>query len=91
MRMLQIDPLPGYEPEVGRWLWALEEVRRRTLRLVEGLDQRTLDWEGPDGRENAIGSLLYHISHRDGVAIPGYSAAGSSGFCENRLPGSRRG
>ncbi len=30
-------------------------------RLVEGLGQRILDWEGLDGRENAIGSLLYHI------------------------------
>jgi hypothetical protein len=43
-------------------MWALEEVRRRTLRLIEGLDQRVLDWEGPDGRENGIGSLLYHIA-----------------------------
>jgi hypothetical protein len=62
MRRLQIDPLPAHDPEIGRWLWALEEVRDRTLRLVAGLDQRMLDWEGPDGRENAIGSLLYHIA-----------------------------
>ncbi len=59
---LAIAPLEGYVPEIGRWMWAMSEVRRRTLRLVEGLDQRTLDWEGPDGRENAIGSLLYHIA-----------------------------
>ena len=62
MRPRQINPLPGYQPEMGGWLWALEEVRHRTLSLVEGVDQRTLDWEGPDGRENAIGSLLYHIA-----------------------------
>lgn len=43
-------------------MWAFEEVRRRTLRVVDGLSQRTLDWEGPDGRENAIGSLLYHVA-----------------------------
>jgi uncharacterized damage-inducible protein DinB len=54
--------LPGYEPEVGRWLWSMEEVRRRTLDSVKGLDQQTLDWEGPDDQENAIGSLLYHIA-----------------------------
>ena len=62
MRPRQINPLPGYQPEMGGWLWALEEVRCRTLSLVEGVDQRTLDWEGPDGWENAIGSLLYHIA-----------------------------
>lgn len=63
MRKLhEVIPLQGYESEIGRWLWMLEEVRRRTLRLADGLDQRTLDWEGADGRENAIGSLLYHIA-----------------------------
>ena len=61
-RELSVQPLPGYDPTIGAWLWAMEEVRRRTLRLVQGLDQRTLDWEGPDGRENAIGTLLYHIA-----------------------------
>ncbi len=62
VRTLTIAPLEGYVPEIGLWMWAMNEVRRRTLRLVEGIDQRTLDWEGPDGRENAIGSLLYHIA-----------------------------
>ena len=61
-KTLQMKTLPGYEPEIGRWLWALEEVRHRTLDSVEGLDQETLDWEGPQGSENAIGSLLYHIA-----------------------------
>jgi uncharacterized damage-inducible protein DinB len=62
-RELRGQPLPGYEPEIGIWLWALQKVRGRTLRLVEGLDQRTLDWEGLDERENAIGTLLYHIAN----------------------------
>ncbi len=61
-RTLTVEALPGYPSEIGTWLWAMQEVRRRTLRLAEGLDQRTLDWEGADGRENAIGSLLYHIA-----------------------------
>jgi len=59
-----IAPLEGYDPEIGRWLWALQDVRHRyTLRLVKDLDERLVDWEGPDGQENAIGSLLYHIAH----------------------------
>ncbi len=63
MRQLQITPPDGYDPEIGRWMWALQDVRRRyTLRLVKDLDERLVDWEGPDGQENAIGSLLYHIA-----------------------------
>lgn len=61
-RLLQTDPLPGYEPDIGRWMWALEAVRRRTLASARGLDQAVLDWRGPDGWENSIGSLLYHIA-----------------------------
>ncbi len=57
-----VQPMAGCELEIGRWLWAIEETRRRTLRLLEGMDQRMLDWEGPDGRENSISTLLYHIA-----------------------------
>jgi hypothetical protein len=59
--VLQVTPLSGYPDEIGRWLWAMQELRRSTLERALGLDQATLDWEGPDGRDNAIGSLLYHI------------------------------
>jgi len=63
MRQLQITPLDGFAPEIGRWIWALQDLRRRyTLRLLKDLDERLVDWEGPDGQENAIGSLLYHIA-----------------------------
>lgn len=51
--------LPGYPPEMGRWLWALEDTRRRTKQAVEGIAQATLDWQGGG---NGIGSLLYHIA-----------------------------
>ncbi|HEV8352700.1 MAG TPA: DinB family protein [bacterium] len=64
VRELQIVPLDGFDPDIGRWLWALQDVRRRyTMRLIKDLDPRLVDWEGPDGQENAIGSLLYHIAH----------------------------
>jgi uncharacterized damage-inducible protein DinB len=55
-------PLPGYPREIAQGLWMMEATRQRTLRLLRGLDQRSVDWEGPDGRENAIGSLLYHLA-----------------------------
>lgn len=56
MKRYEVTPLPGYDPVIGRWLWAMQRTRRRTLRLVEGIDQDLLDWPGPDGREHMIGT-----------------------------------
>ena len=42
-----IMALPGFEPEIGRWLWALEDTRRRTKRSLEGLTQAVIDWPHP--------------------------------------------
>jgi hypothetical protein len=42
-------------------MWAMRATRARTRRLVHGMDQATLDWEGPDGRDNAMGTLLHDI------------------------------
>src|SRR5690606_3154515 len=44
------------------WLWGMEETRRGLLATVRGLDQQQLDWRGPTGSDNSIGSLLYHIA-----------------------------
>jgi uncharacterized damage-inducible protein DinB len=60
--VLDVEPLAGYPAAIGAWLWAMEAVRRETIRAVEGIDAATLDWQGPDGRDNSIGSLLYHIA-----------------------------
>jgi len=43
----RINALPGYDPEIGRWLWALEDTRRRTKRSLEGLQQMVIDWPHP--------------------------------------------
>jgi uncharacterized damage-inducible protein DinB len=56
-----IHPIDASHPELGRWLWALEDTRARTKEAVAGLDQAALDWTMP-GVENSIGSLLYHIA-----------------------------
>lgn len=61
-RLLKVTPLDGFLPDVGRWLWALEDARRITRGAVAGLDVATLDWRGLDGTENSIGSLLYHVA-----------------------------
>ncbi len=56
-----IVPVPASHPELGNLLWMLQDTRARTLAVVKGLDQDTLDWAGP-GVDNSIGSLLYHIA-----------------------------
>jgi uncharacterized damage-inducible protein DinB len=56
-----ITPPPAMSPDIGRWLWALEDARARTKREVDGLSRAELDWTHPDVG-NAIGSLLYHIA-----------------------------
>jgi len=59
--LLHVEPLPGYEPTIGRWLWLLEDTRRETTEAVTGLVPATLDWT-PHVGENSIGILLYHIA-----------------------------
>jgi uncharacterized damage-inducible protein DinB len=58
---LSVMPLPGYEPEIGRWLWVLQDNRERTLRSLDGLSTADLDTM-PPGADNTIGVLLYHIA-----------------------------
>ena len=55
-----LDPLVG-EPEVGYWLAALEDARRRTLRELGTVRPVMLD-RPVDGPLPTIGSLLYHIA-----------------------------
>ena len=61
-RVLEVRPLPGYPEEIGGALWAMQAVRRETEEAAQGLDRATLDWQGADGGDNAIGTLLYHIA-----------------------------
>ena len=61
MRRQVINPLPGYEPLVGTWLWAFENSRQRTLRALEGLAPELLDWI-PPWHGNTISTLLYHLA-----------------------------
>ena len=60
-RQLAVTSLSGYEPEIGRWLWTLEEVRRRLKRDLLDISPSVLDWVAPYGI-NSIGTHLYHIA-----------------------------
>jgi hypothetical protein len=57
---LVLDPIAD-DPEVGRWLAALEDGRRDTLRELERVTPEMVDWY-PDAPLNSIGSLLYHVA-----------------------------
>ena len=59
-RILALSPIAG-DPELGRWLAALEDARRDTLRELEGVTGAMLDWY-PSAPLNSIGTLLYHIA-----------------------------
>jgi len=57
---LALDPIAD-DPEVGRWLSALEDGRRDTLRELERVTPEMLDWY-PNAPLNSIGTLLYHVA-----------------------------
>ncbi|MGI8871581.1 MAG: DinB family protein [Candidatus Limnocylindria bacterium] len=46
---------------MGRWLAALEEGRRDTLKELVRVTPEAVDWR-PAGGDNTIGTILYHIA-----------------------------
>ena len=56
-----MQSVPNCKPEIGRWLWALDNARRRTLDCLSGIDPAAIDWASP-AIDNTIGTLLYHIA-----------------------------
>ncbi len=57
---LALTPIAA-DVELGRWLAALEDARRDTLRQLQGVTDAMVDWY-PDAPLNSIGTLLYHIA-----------------------------
>jgi DinB family protein len=57
---LVLEPIAD-DPEVGRWLAAMEDARRDTIRELGDVTPAMLDWR-PDAPLNSIGTLLYHIA-----------------------------
>jgi hypothetical protein len=41
---LVMDTQLALEPEIGRWLWALQNARLRTMRELEGIPPAMIDW-----------------------------------------------
>ncbi|NHM32041.1 DinB family protein [Neobacillus terrae] len=59
-KSLNVFSLAGYEAEIGRWLWCLEDVRRTLIIELTGISENLLDRK--IGERQSIGSLLYHIA-----------------------------
>lgn len=59
---LVLDPVAGAaDPEVGRWLAALEEVRRDTLKVLDEIPPEAVDRDLGDGGDT-LGTVLYHVA-----------------------------
>jgi uncharacterized damage-inducible protein DinB len=59
-RRLVIEAPVGLPPEVGLWLWALEDCRSLTLEVLDGVADADVDRPGAEG--TSIGTLLYHVA-----------------------------
>jgi len=59
-KRLILEPIAD-DPEVGRWLAALEDGRRDTLTELDRVTPEMVDWY-PDSPLNSIGALLYHVA-----------------------------
>jgi uncharacterized damage-inducible protein DinB len=58
---LTLEPDLANDPEVGRWLAAMQDSRADTLRELEGVTPEMVDAR-PPGSENSIGATLYHVA-----------------------------
>ena len=58
--LLTLQPIAD-DAEVGRWLAALEDARRDTIRELDSVTGPMLDWQPPALLES-IGSFLYHVA-----------------------------
>lgn len=58
---LFVDSHLSVIPEIARWLWALQDGRRRTLDDLQHVTPDMLDWRSSD-EESSIGTVLYHMA-----------------------------
>ena len=58
---LIVDTQLSREPEIGRWLWALQNTRQRTMREIARLTPAMIDWP-PGHDDSSIGAILYHLA-----------------------------
>jgi hypothetical protein len=57
---LVLEPGAG-DPEIGRWLAALDEVRRDTVHVLSAIPAGAVDLDAGDGGDS-LGTILYHVA-----------------------------
>jgi hypothetical protein len=57
---LVLEPRDG-DPEIGRWLAALDEVRHDTLETLSPIPAGAVDLDADDGGDS-VGTVLYHVA-----------------------------
>jgi uncharacterized damage-inducible protein DinB len=58
--VLDLEPIAD-DPEVGRWLAAMQDARRDTLRELDDLTDAALGWR-PSPDADSISTILYHVA-----------------------------
>lgn len=58
--VVQADTRLSQEAEIARWLWAMQDARRRTLEELVDMPEAVIDWVPPD-QTSSIGTVLYHL------------------------------
>jgi hypothetical protein len=60
-----LETPPGFRSEaVGRFLWQMDEQRRRLIKDTRGLTVEDLGWQAAPGM-NTIGMLLAHVAYTE--------------------------
>jgi uncharacterized damage-inducible protein DinB len=59
--VLTVDAHLSKEPEIGRWLWAIQDTRERTMRELGHVSPSMIDWR-PADNGSTIGTVLYHMA-----------------------------
>jgi uncharacterized damage-inducible protein DinB len=67
-RFRELRSAPGFAPEIGRRVAALETSRLATILQIEGLGPEHLAWS-PGAGVNTIGTLLTHIAESEAFWI----------------------
>ena len=60
-KRLILENVRSADPEVGRWLSAMDDARQRTLGVLDGISEGEVERTPPAGGSSP-GTLLYHVA-----------------------------
>lgn len=62
MKVFDLEPDPQMSPTIGLLHATVKYNFRRLKRLVKDLTQEEIDYKGPNGKDNSIAQLLWHLA-----------------------------